>query len=93
MVSNIDELHKIIRRLGFQYRTYKGQLPTVFRTLIVDAMKLLRKNTFPQPEDSTKEALAKAPSQHRDLMQIFAALASRDVSPPSAAHENSEKEN
>jgi hypothetical protein len=88
MVSNIDELHKIIRRLGFQYRTYKGQLPTVFRTLIVDAMKLLRKNTFPQPEDSTKEALEKAPSQHRDLMQIFAALASREEEKPKKEVQN-----
>ena len=74
-----NELHSLSRRFGYQYRKHKHTLPPVFRHLFAEALRLLQSAAFPINNESLDEAVAKAPSQHRDLFEVLASLARRDV--------------
>ena len=78
-----NELHSLSRRFGYQYRKHKGTLPDVFRHLFAEALRLLQRAAFPINNEPLDEAIAKAPSQHRDLFEVLASLARRDA-PPAA---------
>ena len=78
-----NELHSLSRRFGYQYRKHKQTLPPVFRHLFAEALRLLQSAAFPINNEPLNEAVAKAPSQHRDLFEVLASFARRDT--PSAA--------
>ena len=78
-----NELHSLSRRFGYQYRKHKDSLPAVFRHLFAEALRLLQRAAFPVNNETLDEAVAKAPSQHRDLFEVLASLARRDA-PPAA---------